>query len=138
MTRRGFALLADGGAWVGEVALRDGRVLLARADLPDAVGYELKREGLCRGPLCVPTGARADLLVDDSVDLAVLAGVLDRPLALDLESGAAALGESAAEQRQRLDTLEAPDFELPDADGNLQRLSDHRGKKVLLHAYASW
>jgi hypothetical protein len=138
MTRRGFALLADGGAWVGEVAVEDGRVLLAPADLPEAVGFELKPEGLCRGPLCVPTASRRDLRVADSVDLAVLAEILDRPLALDLESGAAALGESAADQRQRLETLEAPDFELPDLEGRLQRLSSHRGKKVLLHAFASW
>ena len=37
-----------------------------------------------------------------------------------------------------LDTLEAPDFTLPGIDGTLQTLSDHRGKKVLLIAYASW
>jgi hypothetical protein len=27
---------------------------------------------------------------------------------------------------------------LPDLDGNLHRLSDYRGKKVLLSAWASW
>ncbi len=35
-------------------------------------------------------------------------------------------------------TLEAPDFELPDLSGKMHRLSQHRGKKVLLIAYASW
>jgi len=37
-----------------------------------------------------------------------------------------------------LDSGEAPDFTLPDLDGKLHSLSDHRGKKVLLIAYASW
>jgi peroxiredoxin len=35
-------------------------------------------------------------------------------------------------------TLEAPDFTLPDLAGRMHTLSDHRGKKVLLIAYASW
>ncbi|MCZ6597977.1 MAG: redoxin domain-containing protein [Planctomycetota bacterium] len=32
----------------------------------------------------------------------------------------------------------APDFALPDRHGNLVRLSDFRGKKVLLYTWASW
>lgn len=31
-----------------------------------------------------------------------------------------------------------PDFLLPDIDGNLGRLSDYRGKKILLFHFASW
>ena len=31
-----------------------------------------------------------------------------------------------------------PDFLLPNLDGRLGRLSDHRGKKVLLIHFASW
>ncbi|HSY78461.1 MAG TPA: redoxin domain-containing protein [Verrucomicrobiae bacterium] len=34
--------------------------------------------------------------------------------------------------------MQAPDFELPDLDGKLHRLSDYRGKKVFLLAWASW
>ena len=45
---------------------------------------------------------------------------------------------SARERGERLASLEAPDFELPDLSGQLHRLSDQRGKKVLLIAYASW
>ena len=32
----------------------------------------------------------------------------------------------------------APDFTLPDSTGRMHRLSDHRGKKVLLVTWASW
>ena len=38
----------------------------------------------------------------------------------------------------RMLTLSAPDFELPDLAGHMHRLSDHRGKKVFLLAWASW
>ena len=31
-----------------------------------------------------------------------------------------------------------PDFLLPDIDGNLGKLSDYRGKKILLFHFASW
>ena len=32
----------------------------------------------------------------------------------------------------------APDFELPNREGELVRLSDFRGKKVLIVTWASW
>lgn len=32
----------------------------------------------------------------------------------------------------------APDFELPDADGGVARLSDHLGKRVLVLGSAFW
>ena len=35
-------------------------------------------------------------------------------------------------------SVEAPDFTLPDLDGNLHSLSDHRGKKVVLLTWASF
>ena len=37
-----------------------------------------------------------------------------------------------------LDSAVAPDFELPDRGGESVRLSDFRGKKVLLITWASW
>jgi cytochrome c biogenesis protein CcmG/thiol:disulfide interchange protein DsbE len=34
--------------------------------------------------------------------------------------------------------MQAPDFNLPDMQGNTQRLSDYRGKVVLLNFWATW
>jgi hypothetical protein len=116
----------------------EGRVRVASATLRDALGWEWKPEGLCRGAVCVPVRDRARLADADGIDLAVLAETLDRPLALDPEERAAALGHSAAERGARLASLEAPDFALPDLSGRVHRLSAHRGKKALLIAYASW
>ena len=67
-----------------------------------------------------------------------LARALDRPLALDTEEGAAFLGTSARERSQALAAQQAPDFSLPDLDGRLHTLREHRGKKILLVAWASW
>ena len=77
----------------------------------------------------------------DEVDgsaLAKRAEASRRPIAVDRDERAAYLGVSAAERAKALASLEAPDFTLPDLDGRQHSLSEHRGKKVLLVAYASW
>jgi len=118
--------------------LDGGRVRLPAESLEAALGFRLEPEGLCRGSVCVPTAGRPGLVGEGGVDLAALAGLLDRPLALDADARVAALAGSAGERSARLESLEAPDFALPDLAGRVHRLSEHRGKKVLLVAYASW
>lgn len=61
-----------------------------------------------------------------------------RPVALDLDERVAWIGVSAETRARQLASLEAPDFTLPDLEGRPHSLSAHRGKKVLLVAYASW
>jgi hypothetical protein len=78
-----------------------------------------------------PTRVAAD-------DVRARARASGRPLALDAEEGVAYLGRSARERAEALASLEAPDFVLPDVDGRPHALSEHRGRKVLLVAYASW
>ena len=119
-------------------SLEGGRVRIAPEALRRALGWEWKAEGLCRGEVCVPVRDRARLAGDAGIDLAAFAEAIDRPLALDVEERAAALGHSAAERSASLASLEAPDFALPDLAGRVHRLSEHRGKKALLIVYASW
>jgi len=121
-----------------EACFEGERVRLAPEAVEQRLGFTLKPEGLCRGPLCIPVRDRAALASDRGVDLAAFARALDRPLALDIAERAAALGTSAAERSARLATLEAPDFTLPDLHGRMHTLSAHRGKKALLIVYASW
>ena len=78
------------------------------------------------------------LLDGEDIELAAFASVLGRPLALDPQERAAALGTATTDQAARMATLAAADFTLPDLAGKLHSLSDHLGKKVLLIAYASW
>ena len=56
----------------------------------------------------------------------------------DAERATWILGEPASARAAALDSLEAPDFTLPDVDGELHSLVDYRGKKVLLATWASW
>jgi hypothetical protein len=122
------------------VVRSDGdRVLVAGDDLATATGWERKPEGLCRDDVCVPV--RDPSAVDGpdgTVDLAGVAAALARPLVVDAPAGAAFLGEAAAARATALRTRVAPDFTLPDLDGRLHTLSDHRGSKVFLVAWASW
>ena len=133
-----FALIDEGRPVELEAEISGGRVRIPEAALRDALGWELRAEGLCRGDVCVPVRDPAKLAGDSGVDLEALAELLDRPLALDAEERAAALGTSAGERTVQMASLEAPDFTLPDLAGRMHSLSEHRGKKVLLIAYASW
>jgi hypothetical protein len=115
-----------------------GAVQVDPADVEVALGWKLAPEGLCRGSVCIPVRDRSALVKNGGLDLATLCALIDRPLALDAGERAAALGESAGDRATALRSLEAPDFTLPDLAGRMHSLSDHRGKKVLLIAYASW
>ena len=107
-----------------------GRLLLS----PEAL-----HEGtLCNDTMCVPLPAGSGLASGGPLDLAEVAGVLDRPLAADADEGAAYLGASARERADTLASLIAPDFALPDLAGRPHTLAEHRGKKVLLVVWASW
>jgi hypothetical protein len=88
--------------------------------------------------IVIDGGRAVTTTYQDGVDLATQAEAAGRPVAVDLEERAAYLGVPAPERARKLASLEAPDFTLPDPDGRLHSLSDHRGRKVFLVAYASW
>jgi hypothetical protein len=133
-----FTIIEDGAFHEVQAEIAGGLVRIAPEAVRHALGWELKPEGLCRGSVCVPVRDPSALVADSGIDLAALADVLGRPLALDPGEQAAAIGTASADQADRLASLEAPDFTLPDLEGKLHSLSEHRGKKVLLIAYASW
>jgi hypothetical protein len=117
------------------------RLLLEPHDFVRATGWEPKPQGLCRDEACVPlppARAREIIGADGRVDLAAATALLDMPVVADAEAGVWSVGESPKRRRATLRSLEAPDFTLPDLDGNLVSLSDFRGRKVLLLSWASW
>ena len=138
MTDATFTILDEGKPATVPARVSGDTVRLTRAALERATGWTLKPEGLCRGALCVPVRPGAALESADGVDLAAVAAALGRPLALDPAERAAYLGVGASDRARSLAALEAPDFTLPDLDGRLHSLREHRGKKILLVAYASW
>ena len=114
------------------------RLLVDPAGFHDALGWELKPEGLCRGDVCVPVADPAALTADGRLDVAAVAAALGRPVVVDAGAGIAAMGLATDERRRALDGLEAPDFSLPDLEGAAHRLGDFQGKKKLLVTFASW
>ena len=128
------------------VARDDGRpsdeLWLATSDLEGATGWSLKAEGLCRDGTCaiVEPTLRARLFdaERDAVCASGLWEALGRPVLHDASRSVWMLGEGADDRRAGLETLEAPDFTLPDIEGKLHSLSDFRGRKVFLATWASW
>jgi hypothetical protein len=103
-------------------------------------GWLARPEGLCHGEVCVPLppGREHDFVRDSRVNVAALWRHLGRPVVHDERGDAWVLGASARDRAAALESLQAPDFTLPDVSGRLHSLSDHRGRKVLLVTWASW
>ena len=99
-------------------------------------GWEITPEGACQGARCVPLPE--GVVEGDAVDLAGLARHLGQPVLHDAKHGVWLIGDGADDLRDRMLSLEAPDFSLPDLDGRLHSLSDQRGHKVFLVTWASW
>ncbi len=119
------------------VLLTDGPMIDA-IDLERTIGWTLKPEGLCRDDACVIVRDRSAIEVDGKIDMVEVAGLLDRPVAVDAGSNTVAIGSPRDKRRGALNDLQAPDFRLPDLDGTYHALSDHRSKKRLLVAFSSW
>ena len=126
-------------------ALAESNALwLDAAELKRLAGWELKPEGMCRGELCVPIppGRQSEFASKrdgaSMLNFSALADLMSKPWAGDAKNRVWYFGAEAAERGNALRTLEAPDFELPDLDGKMHRLSDYRGRKVFLLAWASW
>ena len=117
-----------------------GAALWVAADgLEQASGWSLKPEGLCRAEVCVPVpaGAAEEFLRGDRVNLAGFWRHMGKPVVASDDGDVWVLGETSAERAAAMQTLQAPDFTLPDLQGRPHSLSDHRGRKVLLATWSS-
>jgi len=109
-------------------------------ELERVTGWSMKPQGLCRGDICVPVPAsqRADYVAGDAVNAAAFWRRMGNPVRHDDARQVWVLGTGANDRGATLQSLEAPDFALPDLAGVTHTLSEHRGKKVLLATWASW
>jgi hypothetical protein len=135
---RSFTIIDAGTPSVVSARIAGDRVRVPAGDVQQALGWEVHDDLLCRDTMCVPVPPGSTLMSEGRVDLGTLAALLDRPLAVDLDERAAYLGVSAGERAGALGSLQAPDFSLPDLNGQRHALSEQRGRKVLLVAWASW
>jgi hypothetical protein len=117
-----------------------GGLWLRGDDLKRVSGWEHKPQGFCKSDVCValPPAQEKDLVANGSYNLAALADLLSIPTVSDSEFNVWCFGEAASERKRALTSLDAPDFTLPDLDGKMHSLSEHRGKKVFLVSWASW
>jgi hypothetical protein len=117
-----------------------GELWLTPEQLRNVTGWDLKPEGLCKDDACIPlTAGRLEKLVEgDQVNASGLWNALERPILSDDAGTTWMLGEAAEDRTRQLESLQAPDFTLPDIDGEFHSLSDYRGKKVLIASWASW
>ncbi|MBM3220116.1 MAG: redoxin domain-containing protein [Candidatus Rokubacteria bacterium] len=120
-------------------AAPEGRNLwLSAHDFAAATGWELKPEGFCQADRCVRIPPGRGIVDGQRVNLSAFADLLEHPVVRDEAHGVWALADAAPARRAALQSLEAPDFTLPDLDGRPHALSEYRGKKVFLVSWASW
>ena len=136
-----ITLVIDNRELTVREAEASGEELWLSAPTADSVtGWALKAEGLRKGAACVPLplGRERELVDGTRVNVAALWRHLGKPIVHSADGGVWVLGESADDRSAALRSLEAPDFTLPDPSGRPHRLSDYRGRKVLLVTWASW
>ena len=121
-----------------DAAVDGDRLLIDPNALHSAIGWELKREGLCRENVCVPVRDRQALMMGSKLDIGAVADALGRLSVVDADAGIAVLALPKESRRAALDDHRAPLFTLPDLDGVDHDLDEWRGRKKLLVAFASW
>ena len=130
-----------------DAQVRADALWLSAAEIERATGWSWKPEGLCRDDTCLPIPTRIPAGTASADDAWVRDGRLNlsamwrhsgQPVVHDDSAQTWVLGTGSSQRHAALDGLQAPDFALPDLDGTLHRLSDHRGQKVLLATWASW
>lgn len=137
----------------GQIEEASGQLWISTGDLTRATRFEVKPQGVCRDELCFPLPkARQQEFLRKNNDDAKTSAKTSATTWFNLTAFAALVHQSVAhdaatatwyfglrsDQQQRLASLRAPDFTLPDINGKMHSLSDFRGKKVFLVTWASW
>ena len=111
-------------------------------DLAGATGWQMKPEGACQGDMCVPLPPdKQDEWIADAHDRVWLnysefADMIGQKHVRDGDVWS--LGTIPEARRAGLESAVAPDFEVVDRNGDVLRLSDLRGNKVVMFTWASW
>ena len=130
---------------ISDIAQRsdDTDSLWVRVDqLKQATGWQLKPEGVCLGEICVPLfEPEREAWIADADDwvwfcYSAFADKIGQKHARDGDVWS--LGSVPEVRRAGLESGLAPDFGMTDRNGDTVRLSDLRGRKVVLFTWASW
>jgi hypothetical protein len=109
---------------------------IQKTDLPRINGFELKPQGACRADVCIPIPRT--MMRGASFNLTAFAKRVGQHVVADTGARVWSFGEIPVVRGSFLESRLAPDFSVPDRKGRPVRLSQFRGKKVLLVTWASW
>ena len=130
-------VLYDGRAIVLNRATVEGDALwIQKAELPSINGFELKPQGACREEICIPIPR--PMMNGTRFNLSAFAQRVGQRVVADPAMRVWSFGEIPVVRGAFLESRQSPDFSVPDRKGRLVRLSQFRGKKVLVVTWASW
>ena len=107
-----------------------------KTDLPRINEFELKPQGACRADVCIPIPKT--MVRGAYFNLTAFARKAGQSVLADPAARVWSFGEIPVVRGAFLESRMAPDFAVPDRKGHVVRLSEFRGKKVLLVTWASW
>lgn len=136
-------ILFDGHvSTVANALVESDELLIPVSDTKSAIGFQVKPMGFCSSERCVPIPKGEDWIVqregNEYVNVSRFTKRINQPMVGDETRRIWAVGVANDDRPASLELGQAPDFALPNREGKIVRLSDFRGKKVLLLTWASW
>jgi hypothetical protein len=144
--------LGGGRPGAGATVLYDGRAIalartgtepangnalwIEKSDLPRINDFVLKPQGACRADVCIPIPRT--MTRGTSFNLSAFAQRVGQRVVSDAPSRVWSFGEIPVVRGAYLESRMAPEIAVPDRKGRTVKLSQFRGKKVLLVTWASW
>jgi hypothetical protein len=115
-------------------------LLIRPEDLTRVNGFALKPEGICLDDICIPM--QPNLLVEQGgrqwFDLTAFADLMGQAHVADVDARVWSFAEMPATRDNTLLNALAPALEVVDRKGEVIRLADYRGRKVLIVTWSSW
>lgn len=120
-----------------------GELWIPQSDLKKVNGFELKPEGVCYKSMCIPLPKNNAAWIKKSTagsffNLTAFAKKMDQQFVTDAKKEVFSFAAVPDLANRQLPLGKAPNFKLKDRKGKTVRLSDFRGKKVLIWTFASW
>jgi hypothetical protein len=115
-------------------------LLINPQELSEINGFELKPEGACYADMCIPLNDQIKVTQDGKqwFNLTAFADLLEQPYVCDAETNVWSFAEIPLKRDNMMVNGMAPDFEIPDRQGNVVRMADFKGKKALIVTWSSW